>query len=172
MFQSLWRSPVRSRASGDQMTKGVLRVGISVSACTAAASARTIASQRFPIPSCAPRTSAACGYLTKGGLLLLSLVLIALLIAPGALAQESNAGFQGIVKDPTGAGVPNAALEVVGAALLGTRKVQSDDGGAYRFAALPPGEYTLTVTARGFRTFKQTGIGLTVGSFPNIDVRL
>src|SRR2546427_3538989 len=40
------------------------------------------------------------------------------------------------------------------------------------FAALPPGEYTMTVTAPGFRTYKQTGIDLTVGRLPNIDVQL
>ncbi len=114
-------------------------MGIIASARTAAASARTVASQRFPFSSCTPRTLASCGFLAKGGLLLLSLALIALLIVPGALAQESNAGFQGTVKDPTGATVPNASIEVAGPALLGTRKVQTDEGGSYRFAALPPG---------------------------------
>ena len=40
----------------------------------------------------------------------------------------------------------------------------------YRFAALPPGTYVLTVSASGFRTYKQAGIDLTVGRMPNLDI--
>src|SRR5262249_39091764 len=57
-------------------------------------------------------------------------------------------------------------------ALIGTQKVQTDASGTYRFASLPPGEYILTVTAPGFRTFKQPGISLTAGRLPTIDVQL
>ncbi len=98
--------------------------------------------------------------------------LIALTILPVALAQETTAGFQGVVKDPSGALIPGASLEIYGTALIGTRKVNSDVAGNYRFAALPPGEYTLTVNAPGFRAYKQTGIVLAVGRLPNIDVQL
>ena len=103
---------------------------------------------------------------------LVLVVLIALLVLPCAFAQETTAGFQGTIKDPSGAVITGAAIEVSGPALLGTRKVQTDDAGNYRFAALPPGEYTMTVSAAGFRTYKQTGIDLRVGRFPNIDVQL
>ena len=37
---------------------------------------------------------------------------------------------------------------------------------------MPPGNYTLTVTAPGFRTFKQVGIDLAVGRLPTLDVKL
>ncbi|MBZ5723847.1 MAG: TonB-dependent receptor [Acidobacteriia bacterium] len=99
-------------------------------------------------------------------------VLIALLVLPCAFAQETTAGFQGVVKDPSGASVANATVEVSGPALIGTRKQQTDDAGNYRFAALAPGEYTLTVSAAGFRTYKQSGIDLSVGRLPSIDVHL
>src|SRR5258708_38858647 len=79
-------------------------------------------------------------------------LLSALLLLPGAFAQETTAGVQGVVKDATGAGVPGASVEVAGPALIGTRKVQSDDGGNYHIAALPPGTYTLSVSAKGFRS--------------------
>jgi outer membrane receptor protein involved in Fe transport len=98
--------------------------------------------------------------------------MLALLAAPLLTAQETTAGFQGTVKDPSGAMVAGATLEVSSPALLGTRKVQSDAGGNYRFGALPPGQYSLTVSAPGFRTFKQGGIELTVGRLPTIDVQL
>ncbi|HEY2014272.1 MAG TPA: TonB-dependent receptor [Bryobacteraceae bacterium] len=107
-----------------------------------------------------------------GKWLLLPLLLIALAILPNAFAQETTAGIQGVVKDPTGASIPNATIEVSGTTLIGTRKVQTDDAGNYRIAALPPGLYTMTVTAAGFRTYKQGNIDLTVGRLPNLDVKL
>lgn len=44
--------------------------------------------------------------------------------------------------------------------------------GDYLFPALPPGEYTVTVTASGFRSVKQTGINLQVGRLLTVDIRL
>src|ERR1039457_2748024 len=97
-----------------------------------------------------------------GKWLLLPAILIALCFLTCAFAQETTAGLLGIVKDPSGATIAKANIEVTGTSLLGNRKVQTDDGGNFRIAALPPGTYTLTVTAPGFRTFKEAGIDLTV----------
>ena len=107
-----------------------------------------------------------------GKWLLLPVILIALCFLTGAFAQETTAGLLGIVKDPSGATIAKANIEVTGTSLLGNRKVQTDDGGNFRIAALPPGTYTLTVTAPGFRTFKEAGIDLTVGRMPTIEVKL
>ena len=89
-----------------------------------------------------------------------------------AYAQETTAGIQGTVKDPSGASIAGATVEVSSPALLGTKKAQTDGTGGFRFEALPAGEYALSVTAAGFRTSKQTGIPLAVGRLPNIDVQL
>jgi hypothetical protein len=97
---------------------------------------------------------------------------LALVVSPSVFAQETTAGIQGIVKDPSGAAVANASVEVSGASLIGSRRVKSDDTGAYRITALPPGSYTLSVTAPGFRTFKQVGIDLSIGRLPTVDVKL
>ena len=107
-----------------------------------------------------------------GKCLLVPAVLIALLVSSSVFAQETTAGIQGVVKDPSGASVANATVEISGVSLLGNRKVKTDDAGAYRVTALPPGSYTLTVTAPGFRTFKQVGIDLAVGRLPTLDVKL
>ena len=92
-----------------------------------------------------------------------AMLLSALTCVPGCFAQETTAGLQGTVKDPSGASVSNATVEVSSPALIGTKKAQSDDAGKYRFSALPPGEYTLGVTAAGFRSFKLVGIALSAG---------
>jgi hypothetical protein len=103
--------------------------------------------------------------------LLLPLALIASLIAP-AMAQETTAGIQGVVRDASGGTVTGATVEVTSPNLIGNRRVQTDEGGNYRIAALPPGTYTMTVTAKGFRTSRQGNLDLSVGRMPNLDVRL
>src|SRR6478672_7221076 len=87
-------------------------------------------------------------------------LLVASLTPLTAVAQEMTAGVQGIVKDPSGSLVPNAAVEISSSALIGNKKTTTTAGGEFRFAALPPGKYDLTVAASGFRTFVQHSIDL------------
>ncbi|MBI2687454.1 MAG: TonB-dependent receptor [Acidobacteria bacterium] len=101
-----------------------------------------------------------------------ALTAVLLLIPQFAHTQETTAGLQGIVRDPSGSMIPNAMVEVTGNSLLGSRRVQTDSSGAYRITALPSGTYNLVITASGFRTFKQTNVELQVGRLPNIDVTL
>src|SRR5262245_5613713 len=84
-----------------------------------------------------------------------TLLLFALVAISCASAQETTAGLQGTVRDSSGAVVINATIEVSSPALLSSRKTQTDGAGQYRIVALPPGQYSLTVTAAGFRTFRQ-----------------
>ncbi len=109
--------------------------------------------------------------LSWAGVVALLLLVLPLLI-PVAQAQETTASIQGVVKDQTGATVPNATVEVSSPVLIGTKKLQTDESGYYRFANLPPGTYTLTVRAAGFRTSKRENILLATGRLPTIDVML
>jgi hypothetical protein len=101
--------------------------------------------------------------------LLLPLLLIALAILPHAFAQETTASLQGSVKDPSGAIIPKASVEVTSTALIGAKKMDAEQG-YFHFANLPPGRYTLTISATGFRTVRQEGIALEVGRMPTINV--
>jgi len=94
-----------------------------------------------------------------------------LLLAGIAFAQETTGGLVGTVKDPSGASVPNANVVMTSPDLVGTKAVQTDSAGYYRFANLPPGSYTLTVTATGFATEKRNLI-IEVGHLPTVDVTL
>ncbi len=109
---------------------------------------------------------------SQRSILLLSLVLIFCLAMPQATAQETTAGIQGVVKDASAAVIAKATVEVTSPALLGSKKVETDSTGKYWIQALPPGTYTLTVSARGFSTYRQGNISLAVGRLPSIDVVL
>src|ERR1700719_2730914 len=87
---------------------------------------------------------------------------LTLTMLPAAFAQETTAGVQGYVKDPTGAVVVGATVEVSGPALIGTKKTETDTTGFYRFSGLPPGTYTLIFTVKGFRVLKREGVSLDV----------
>jgi hypothetical protein len=86
-------------------------------------------------------------------------------------AQETTGGLQGTVKDPSGAVVPGAKVALTGASSVGNKEIDADSSGYYRFANLPPGPYTITVTAKGFATVKRDLV-LEVGHLPTVDFAL
>jgi hypothetical protein len=69
---------------------------------------------------------------SKRLILPLLVLLIAGLVVPAVLAQETTAGLQGTVKDPSGAVVSGATVGVTSAALIGTKTVTTDAGGYFR----------------------------------------
>jgi hypothetical protein len=107
----------------------------------------------------------------RGLIPILVFVCALLLIVSGAFAQETTGGLQGTVKDPSGAVVPGAKVVVTSSTLVGNKQVDTDGSGYYRFANLPPGKYTITVTAAGFTTLKHDLV-LEVGHLPTADFAL
>ena len=95
-----------------------------------------------------------------------------LLFAATVFAQETTAGLQGTVKDPSGAVVANAQVVVTGNTLVGDKTYKTDSNGYYRFANLPPGVYAISVKAEGFSTLKKEGLVLEVGHLPTQDLTL
>ncbi|HVH70855.1 MAG TPA: carboxypeptidase regulatory-like domain-containing protein, partial [Candidatus Dormibacteraeota bacterium] len=104
--------------------------------------------------------------------LLLKACALTLVFVAVAMAQETTGGLQGTVKDSSGAVVPHAKVVVAGTALVGTKEIETDTSGYYRFANLSPGTYTITVEAKGFKTIKQQGLIIEVGHLPSVDFRL
>lgn len=93
------------------------------------------------------------------------------LAAPGS-AQVDRAGLSGVVKDPSGAVVADAALELTNVATGVTRSTRSDGAGVYRFLSVSPGVYVLTASKDGFNVLAIDQIELNVGQHRTIDVDL
>ena len=74
---------------------------------------------------------------------LLGLLMLSLLIAPFAKAQD-NATVNGTITDASGALVPNAAITLINPATGQTRVETSNSAGLYRFA-------NVGIPARKFR---------------------
>jgi len=91
-------------------------------------------------------------------------VLVTLLLSAlsSGFAQITGASLTGQVTDKTGAAVPGATVTVENANTNLTEQTTSNGQGIYKIAPLPPGTYMLTVEAKGFSTYIQKGIVLTV----------
>jgi len=101
--------------------------------------------------------------------------LILLFIFAGAAplsAQETTGAIGGTVLDASGAAIPNAKIEVSGGSFPRPLTVETDMIGTYIFASVPAGTYTVTATAAGFTSMKQTGINVVLGRTARVDFKL
>jgi len=102
-----------------------------------------------------------------------SVVILVFLAAPySGFAQAAGASLTGQVTDQAGAAIPNAAVSIENTGTNLNNQTTSDPQGLYRISPLPPGAYTLTVTANGFSKYIQQGIVLTVGLSATQNVNL
>jgi len=98
--------------------------------------------------------------------------LLVLLCAGAALAQEVRASITGIVTDPSGAPVPNAAIVVTNIATNAASSSESNEAGNYVTPFLAPGVYRLTVERAGFKKLVREAITLQAQDKARVDVRL
>jgi hypothetical protein len=89
-----------------------------------------------------------------------------------SLAQTDTSSLSGVIKDPTGLPVPNSSIRLTRQATGAIRETSSNATGNYRFDLLDAGEYSLQVTAPGFRTFTSAAIHLEVARASQLDVPL
>lgn len=87
-------------------------------------------------------------------------LLVLLLAALTAGAQEFRATLSGQVTDPSGARVANATVTAVNAASGTSYNAKTGADGTYYIPYVLPGNYTVTVTAKGFKTAVQENVRL------------
>jgi hypothetical protein len=101
------------------------------------------------------------------------LVAFALVVMTGAMrAQEFRGTISGAVTDPTGAVVPGASVTVRETRTGTVNQTTSDADGQYVVPFLLPGEYEVTVTAKGFQTVLRKSITLQSQEHPIVSVAL
>jgi hypothetical protein len=95
-----------------------------------------------------------------------------LLVSAQLTAQRVKSSLSGIVSDPSGAVVPGATVVLTNAATGVSMKFVTNVDGTYRFPFLDAGNYTLNVTASGFKALIRTGIIVRVATDERMDVKL
>ena len=109
-------------------------------------------------------------FLSWGGLALLVATLAGGPFLNAQLAV-TTATLSGAVTDSSGAVVPQARSGSPAARTV-SREVYSDAIGHYTFTQLPPSTYNLEIQAKGFETYKQTGIVLDAGESATQNISL
>ena len=85
-------------------------------------------------------------------------------------AQAAGARIAGTVTDSSGAAIVDAQLIIKSTASNLTRELVTNRSGFYSAPNLPPGPYTVTASAKGFKSEAITGLTLTVGA--DVEVNL
>jgi carboxypeptidase family protein len=103
--------------------------------------------------------------------LLCGVVVLALFSAANLCAQDTGV-ITGTVRDNSGAVIQGADVQINGTAGGIRRATTTNSDGDYLAAGLPGGTYNLTITAKGFKTFKGAGIELRVAQKARVDATL
>src|SRR5437899_1322393 len=90
--------------------------------------------------------------------------MLAICFSAPARAQVAGGTLSGTISDPSGRLVPQALISIQNIATGITTTVTTNSDGYYTAANLLPGEYQVTVSAKGFATEVRKGISLTVGA--------
>ena len=81
-----------------------------------------------------------------------------------AVSQETTGELYGRVQDPSGATISGATVRAVSNALIGSAVSHTSADGAYRLPGLPPGQYTVFISAAGFARHEQRGVYVSAGN--------
>ena len=99
------------------------------------------------------------------------LIAAALFVAVAAWAQSDLGTITGYVKDPSGATVPGAKVTVSNQTGL-QRQATSNESGRYVVTNVPPGIYSITVEAPGFKKYESSDNKLNPSGVLTLDASL
>jgi Carboxypeptidase regulatory-like domain/TonB-dependent Receptor Plug Domain len=102
----------------------------------------------------------------------ISMLLLILCATRSASAQSTDATISGVVVDPAGKVIPDAAIEIVNDATGVHYSSTTNGAGIYTVTILPPAQYRVQVSKTGFKTLIKPGIVLNVQSAVAINFTL
>jgi len=91
-------------------------------------------------------------------------VFLLLIVFPVTALSQSTTMLTGTVTDPSGAVVPGAHVRLLRNATEAVRSTTTGANGSYEFNQILPGDYSLTITARGFQRYDVPAIHLLVNN--------
>lgn len=106
---------------------------------------------------------------------LLSCLLAFVSISLPSFGQQLTGTLTGTTMDSTGAVVPNAKITFTNERSGDVRTSVSNASGYFSITAIQPGTYTVSISAQGFKEWKQTGIVFAQGdnrNLPNISLEV
>jgi hypothetical protein len=111
--------------------------------------------------------------MAKQKILALVLLLAGIITAPcGARGQAVTGTLVGTITDPTGAVVANTPVSITNEGTGAVTNSTSNESGNYTFTFLPPGTYTVTISAPGFQKKVTSGVNVPVNTTARADVTL
>ena len=114
----------------------------------------------------------ACWLMIECGRRIAVLILLAVLVRLPAFSQMTGATLSGLITDKSGGAVPSASVAIRNADTGETRDIVSNNSGFYSAPNLLPGNYDVSVTAKGFSRELQSGVTLTVGAQQELNFNL
>ena len=104
--------------------------------------------------------------------LTLILTLAGCLLGSSPARGQATTSVRGTVTDPNGSAVLGATVALANSESKTERAATTGDQGEYQFLLIPPGTYTLTVSAAGFRRHEQKDLALLVNTPATANVQL
>jgi hypothetical protein len=101
-------------------------------------------------------------------------LVVAVLFGIPVSAQTGAAGgsIRGTILDPSGSAVSGAAVRADNLETGFTRATLSNQAGEYEVPLLLPGRYEVTISAKGFGQFKQSGVVVELSKASSLEVKL
>src|SRR5438046_538242 len=107
-----------------------------------------------------------------GGFGVTLFIALAMATVASSQTQSTTGTIQGTVTDANGAIVPGANVEIKNLDTNFSRTLTTDDGGRFVALALPPGNYSVTISKQGFATTVVEKVELTVGQALNLPLSM
>ena len=100
------------------------------------------------------------------------LLLVGLLVPANVMAQVDMGSISGIVRDPSGAGIPNAKVVLTNEDTNITVSTMTGSEGQYTFSPVKIGRYSVSASVTGFQTVQQRNVTVDVQQKVNLDISL
>ncbi len=110
--------------------------------------------------------------LTRNRSLIAPIILLALLAIPLLAVYAAGGVIEGKITDPKGAAISGATVTVTDEANNQIATALSDGKGQYKIAGLPPGDYTVVISAPGFGEARKEGVKVTDAATVPLDIKL